>query len=101
MLAALRSSLFGTDPSTGEQSGLFDFGFGSNDESPADQFASLSRSFSFESSSLARMRSGNGAPSGARMQPEATYWRCWPCKSTTPKPVMREPGSMPSTRRTG
>lgn len=50
-------------------------------------------------SRMARMRSGNGAPSGARMQPEATYWRCWPCKSTTPKPVMREPGSMPSTRR--
>ena len=38
MLATLRTSLFGTDPDSVGRPGLF--GFGANEESPADQFAS-------------------------------------------------------------
>jgi conjugal transfer ATP-binding protein TraC len=38
MLATLRTSLFGTDPAADARPGIF--AFGSNEESPADQFAS-------------------------------------------------------------
>jgi conjugal transfer ATP-binding protein TraC len=40
MLDALRSNLFGTDAGASARPGLFDFVFGGNEESPADQFAS-------------------------------------------------------------